>query len=361
MDAISEVEKLKATQQLMAMIIPPSTVDVMSNEEDCCFQCQEPGYIAWCCPHIRHYECDKYGHIVMDCWHRILPSGTSATRHKSQKGHHGRSSLRHHHEDRDRQSQSRSQSHFRSHCSLSHHNSHRGCSKSQHRDRCNHHRSSAWQSHSAHSGHSHRPCHDTPHWSHWRSSQHQSSSGYQSQDHSRSHSQPSYRFSRHISCKSDSYPSRARSKPNPTKNMKMKIEDPHTDSHEEGGLPSNDQVTVALITDCSTITVHAGKCCKALVDSGAAILLIRYSTYQPIHSSFKTPIQTTTTKLNTADGTLMMALGITALHLRIVDYKFIHYFIICNRLPGTEMWFGIDIQKKVSLSYACYKEKNCYV
>ena len=46
-DTISEVEKLNATQQqLTAMIIPASTVYVMSNEEDHCFQCQEQGHIA---------------------------------------------------------------------------------------------------------------------------------------------------------------------------------------------------------------------------------------------------------------------------------------------------------------------------
>ena len=45
-DAMSEVEKLNATQQLTAMIIPPSTLNVMSNEDDCCFQCQEPGHIT---------------------------------------------------------------------------------------------------------------------------------------------------------------------------------------------------------------------------------------------------------------------------------------------------------------------------
>ena len=32
----------------------------------------------------------------------------------------------------------------------------------------------------------------------------------------------------------------------------------------------------------------------------------------------------------------MMVLGITAHHLRIVDFKFIHNFIICDRLPDTE-------------------------
>ena len=45
-DNIFEVEKLQATQQLIATLIPSSTVNVMSNEEDHCFQCQEAGHIA---------------------------------------------------------------------------------------------------------------------------------------------------------------------------------------------------------------------------------------------------------------------------------------------------------------------------
>ena len=45
------------------MIIPSSTVNVMSNKEDYCFQCQELRHIAQHCPHIRCYECDEYGHI----------------------------------------------------------------------------------------------------------------------------------------------------------------------------------------------------------------------------------------------------------------------------------------------------------
>ena len=110
--------------------------------------------------------------------------------------------------------------------------------------------------------------------------------------------------------------------------------------------------------DCPTITVHMGKCYKALIDSGAAISLIRYSTYQLIDDSFKTPIQPTTTKLNTTDGSPMMPLGMTALHLRIADFKFTHNFIISDRLPDTEIIFGIDVQKKFSLSYAWDKEKH---
>ena len=57
----------------------------------------------------------------------------------------------------------------------------------------------------------------------------------------------------------------------------------------------------------------------------------------------------------------MTALGMTALHLRIVEFKFTHNFIICNRLPDMELIFGIDIQKKFSISYAWDKEKNCYI
>ena len=72
--------------------------------------------------------------------------------------------------------------------------------------------------------------------------------------------------------------------------------------------------------DFPTITVDVGKCYKALIDSGAAIFLIRYSSYQHIDNSFKTPIQPTTAKLNTVDGSLMTTIGMTALHLRIVEF-----------------------------------------
>ena len=118
---------------------------------------------------------------------------------------------------------------------------------------------------------------------------------------------------------------------------------------------------MALIMDCPTITVHAGQCYKVLIDLGAAISLIRYSTYQTIDNSFKTPIQATSTKVSIADGSPMTALGITALQLRIADFKFSHNFIICDRLPDTEILFGIGIQKKIYLSYAWDKERNCYI
>ena len=128
-----------------------------------------------------------------------------------------------------------------------------------------------------------------------------------------------------------------------------------------GGLPKKDIITIAHITDCPTITVHAGKCYRALIDSGAAISLLRYSTYQKIEDCYKTPIQPTTAKLNTADGSPMSAIGTMALHLRIAEFKFTHNFIIGDQLPETELIFGIDIQRKFSLSYAWDKERNCYI
>ena len=45
-DTISKVKKLQATEKLTATLIQSSTVNVMSNEEDHCFQCQEAGHIA---------------------------------------------------------------------------------------------------------------------------------------------------------------------------------------------------------------------------------------------------------------------------------------------------------------------------
>ena len=97
---------------------------------------------------------------------------------------------------------------------------------------------------------------------------------------------------------------------------------------EQGGPPVEDSITVAHIVDCPMIMVHAHKCYKALIDSGADISLLWYSTYKNIGDSYKTPIQPTTAKLNTADGSPMTALGMTALHLRIVGIQIHPQF--CN-------------------------------
>ena len=45
-DGIKEVEKLQAAQQLTATLIPSSSVNVMSCNDDKCFQCHELGHMA---------------------------------------------------------------------------------------------------------------------------------------------------------------------------------------------------------------------------------------------------------------------------------------------------------------------------
>ena len=75
--------------------------------------------------------------------------------------------------------------------------------------------------------------------------------------------------------------------------------------HEWGWPPAEETVTVVCIMDCPTITVHAGKQYKALIDSGATISPLGYSAYNNIEDCYKTPIQPTTAKLNTADGSPM--------------------------------------------------------
>ena len=58
-----------------------------------------------------------------------------------------------------------------------------------------------------------------------------------------------------------------------------------------------ESITVACIMDCPMITLHAGKCYKALINSGADISLLWYSNYKNIGDSYKMPIQPSTAKL----------------------------------------------------------------
>ena len=85
-DAIKEVEKLQAAQQLTSTLLPSSSVNTMSSDEDKCFQCQELGHMACYCPHIRCFDRDDYGHVAEDCPDKILLSGIPA-RHKDNKSH----------------------------------------------------------------------------------------------------------------------------------------------------------------------------------------------------------------------------------------------------------------------------------
>ena len=132
-DAIIEVERLKAGQQLTATLLPSSAVIVMTNEGDQCFQCQELGHITHNYPNMHCLECNEYGHIAADCLDRIPPSGTPACHKRQHTRHHTRLTSRHHHLDRHRYSRLRSQSYSCGFQSNSHDSSCRSCSPSHHR------------------------------------------------------------------------------------------------------------------------------------------------------------------------------------------------------------------------------------
>ena len=164
-EAIKEVEKLQAAQQITSTLLPTSSVNTMSSHNDRCFQCQEIGHMACYCPHIQCYDCDNYGHVTMDCPDKILPPGTPACHRTDTNDRSRRPSSRHHshtrhscHDCRDRSrfSHSRSCPHNHSDRSSSYQDPHRSCSRS-------FHRSSHCSFSCDRSSSSYHCCHDTPH------------------------------------------------------------------------------------------------------------------------------------------------------------------------------------------------------
>ena len=163
-EAIREVEKLQAAQQLTSSLLPTSSVNIMTTDQDKCFQCQEVGHMACYCPHIKCYDCDNYGHVAMDCPDKIPPSGMpachrpgpSSRNQRSSSRYHSNSSCSRHEHRRSRYSRSRSRPHNHSYRSSSCHAPHSSQSRSFHRS--SHHHFSCNRSSSLHHCH-----HDTPH------------------------------------------------------------------------------------------------------------------------------------------------------------------------------------------------------
>ena len=156
-DAIKELEKFQAAQQLTSTLLPSSSVNAMFSDKDKCFQCQELGHMTCYCPCIRCFDCNDYGHITADCPDKISPSDIPA-RHKdtnSNTRQHDRSTSQNNHQDRhhhcdhqDRHRFSRSRSHSCSHRNMSDscNDSYRSHSRSYHQPTCcstSHHRSSS--------------------------------------------------------------------------------------------------------------------------------------------------------------------------------------------------------------------------
>ena len=93
-EAIKEVEKLQAAQQITSTLLSASLVNTMSSDNDSCFQCQEIGHMAHYCPHIWCYDCNNYGHVAMDCPDKILPSGKPSRHRTDNRDRNRRSSSR---------------------------------------------------------------------------------------------------------------------------------------------------------------------------------------------------------------------------------------------------------------------------
>ena len=85
-DTINAVEKLQAAQQLTATLLPSSTINVITNEGDQYFQCQELVHIARNCPNMHCFECNEYGHIAADYPDRIPPSAIPAHHRNGTQG-----------------------------------------------------------------------------------------------------------------------------------------------------------------------------------------------------------------------------------------------------------------------------------
>ena len=123
------------------------------------------------------------------------------------------------------------------------------------------------------------------------------------------------------------------------------------DSDEWGWQTKPQQFTIGLMSDCPTVTAHAGKHFKVLIDSGATISLMCTNVYNMIEDHYKTCILPVAVNLWKGDGSPMSSTGKATLHLQIADFKVWRTFVICDKLPEADFLFGIDLQKWYSLSY----------
>ena len=86
-------------------------------------------------------------------------------------------------------------------------------------------------------------------------------------------------------------------------------------------------------------------------------MLICTSIYKMFEDQYKTKMLPAA-----VDGSAMSLLGKATLHLCITNFnKFSHTFIICDKLPDTDILFGIYIQKRYSLSYSWDINKQLFI
>ena len=107
--------------------------------------------------------------------------------------------------------------------------------------------------------------------------------------------------------------------------------------------------------------MHVGKRFKALIDPRPALSLANASIYNMIKDHYKTKILPAAVHLKTADGSAISSLEKATLHLCIANLKCYHTFIVCDKLPDTDILFGKDIQKRSPLSYSLDVDKQLFI
>ena len=96
-------------------------------------------------------------------------------------------------------------------------------------------------------------------------------------------------------------------------------------------------------------------------------MAVKFKKYKRLVSRFPSDLMKSTvvdeslSSYQPADGSSMSSLGKVTLHLHIANFKFSHTFIICDKVPDTNILFGIDIQKKYSLSYSWDLDKVLFL
>ena len=142
----------------------------------------------------------------------------------------------------------------------------------------------------------------------------------------------------------------------------FKLLDPSasSDEDEQGGKSSIKHYAIGLVSDFPKVTVHIGKRFKALINSGAAISLAYTCVYNMIKDHYQIRILSAAVHLKMADTSLVSSLGKATLHLCNANSKFSHTSIICDKLPGTDILLGIDIQKRYPLSYCWDSDKQSF-
>ena len=80
-----------------------------------------------------------------------------------------------------------------------------------------------------------------------------------------------------------------------------------------------------------------------------------------IEEHHKTKILPPALHLTTADGSSMSSYGKGTLHLCISNFEFSLSFIICDKLPETDILLGIDLQKRFSQLYCWDSGKQLFI